>query len=68
MRMGSSWKIIGGTSNIEVIAAAGSVRDRQRLVETYGDGRWRKLKGLALVEFRTAKDAGLRSTGTRHMA
>jgi hypothetical protein len=34
---------------IEVIAAGKGIRDLRRLVESYGDGRWRKLKGIATV-------------------
>jgi hypothetical protein len=34
---------------IEVIAMGRSIRDLRRLVESYGDGRWRKLKGVATV-------------------
>lgn len=34
---------------IEVIAIGRSIRDLRRLVESYGDGRWRKLKGVATV-------------------
>jgi hypothetical protein len=34
---------------IETIAAGNSIRDLRRLVESYGDGRWRKLKGVATV-------------------
>ena len=34
---------------IEIIAAGTSIRDLRRLVESYGDGRWRKLKGIATV-------------------
>lgn len=34
----------------EVIARGVSVRERARLRTAFGKGRWRKLKGVALVE------------------
>ena len=35
---------------VEVIAAGKSVRERGFLRRRYGPGRWRKLKGVAIVE------------------
>lgn len=43
-------KILGEIGNPETIAAGTSVRQRRRLKRLYGEGRWRKLKGLARVE------------------
>jgi hypothetical protein len=43
------FEIIGPIDNIEVIAAGTSIRDIERLRKTYGTGRWRKLKGVAIV-------------------
>ena len=40
----------GGISNVEEIAAGKSIRILPTLQELYGKGRWRKLKGIALVE------------------
>jgi len=36
-------------SDIEAIAKGVSVRERARLRKQFGRGRWRKLKGVALV-------------------
>ena len=36
-------------TEIEVIAAGRAVRELRRLEKRYGPGRWRKLKGLALI-------------------
>jgi hypothetical protein len=36
---------------VEVIAAGTAIRKRKRLWRLYGNGRWRKLKGIATVEF-----------------
>ena len=44
--------IVGDVEGIEEIAAGPSVRVRARLKETYGDARWRKLKGTAHVRLR----------------
>ena len=42
-------EIIGAIDNIETIAVGNAIRDRARLRQQYGPGRWRKLKGTALV-------------------
>ena len=43
--------VIGPVRNIEVIAAGTGIREVARLRKRYGHGRWRKLKGVALVRF-----------------
>lgn len=42
-------EIIGDITDIEPIAMGSSMRDIARLRKQYGPGRWRKLKGMALV-------------------
>jgi hypothetical protein len=42
--------IRGNITEIEVIAAGKSVGQRGALRRRYGSGRWRKLKGVAMVE------------------
>jgi hypothetical protein len=42
-------EIIGPIDNIETIAVGNAIRDIDRLRKQYGPGRWRKLKGTALV-------------------
>jgi hypothetical protein len=44
-----SWELVGGVRDLEVIAVGQNVRDRTRLRRRYGPGRWRKLKGIAVV-------------------
>ncbi|MDB9314312.1 hypothetical protein PN462_14455 [Spirulina sp. CS-785/01] len=44
------FKIVGTISNIEIIAKTTSIRELSQLNEKYGRGKWRKLKGVALVE------------------
>ncbi|MCP5050626.1 MAG: hypothetical protein GY940_25915 [bacterium] len=43
------FEIIGDIEKIETIAVGGRIRDIMRLRKQYGHGRWRKLKGVALV-------------------
>ncbi len=42
-------EIVGEIEHVEVIATGRSIRELRRLVKAYGDGRWRKLKGLGSV-------------------
>jgi hypothetical protein len=44
------FKIIGGVSDVEAIASGKGIRERRRLQKLYGGQRWRKKKGMALVE------------------
>lgn len=44
------FRIRGEITDIETIAAGKSLRVLSKLEKTYGRGRWRKLKGIALVE------------------
>ena len=43
-------KLRSKVSHIEVIAAGKSIRVLSKLEKLYGRGRWRKLKGQAVVE------------------
>ena len=44
------FEIIGEISDIETIAVNRQIRDVRRLKRNYGNGRWRKLKGRAMVQ------------------
>jgi len=44
------FKIIGRISHVERIASGKGIRERKRLRKLYGHGRWRKLKGTAVIE------------------
>ncbi len=46
----ASFEIISDITDEEVIAIGRSIRDLERLREQYGDGRWRKMKGIALIQ------------------
>ncbi|MCD6533558.1 MAG: hypothetical protein J7L25_05740 [Deltaproteobacteria bacterium] len=41
--------VVSEIENIEVIAVGGKIRDIMRIRKQYGDGRWRKLKGCAMI-------------------
>jgi hypothetical protein len=43
------FEVLGRVRNIEVIATGAKIRELSRLRRKYGSGRWRKLKGTALV-------------------
>jgi hypothetical protein len=48
-------EIIGEIENIEEIAVGGRIRDIMRIQKQYGPGRWRKLKGFAMVRLQSGK-------------
>lgn len=43
------FEIVGDISGIETIAAGRRIRQLARLKKLYGSGRWRKMKGEALI-------------------
>jgi hypothetical protein len=43
------FEIVGPITDVEAIAVGGSIRQLSRLRREYGRGRWRKLKGVAMV-------------------
>lgn len=44
-----SFQVLGEITGVEVIAVGSAIRDAARLRNTYGPGRWRKLKGAAMI-------------------
>jgi hypothetical protein len=50
-----SFEVIGEITNIEIIALEGDIRDAPRLRKVHGQGRWRKMKGIALVRLRSGR-------------
>ena len=46
------FELVGEITNIEAIAIRRSIRELTRLRRRYGEGRWRKLKGIATVKLR----------------
>jgi hypothetical protein len=47
--MQSEIEIISAITDTEIIAIGRSIRELNRLQKLYGKGRWRKLKGVAMV-------------------
>ena len=47
------FEVVGDITQIETIATGRRIRDLPRLRRLYGPGRWRKVKGIALVRLRT---------------
>ena len=43
------FELVSGPTDVETIAANLSIRERGRLKAEFGGGRWRKLKGAAVV-------------------
>lgn len=54
-----AFEILGDISQIETIATASGIREIARLRKAYGQGRWRKRKGIARVRL---------ADGTFHLA
>lgn len=46
----ASFEIISDITDIAVIAIGNSIRDLPRLRKLYGEGRWRKMKGIATIQ------------------
>jgi hypothetical protein len=49
------FEIISEITEIEPIAISSSIHDRDRLRKQYGPGRWRKLKGVAMIRLRNGR-------------
>ena len=47
--------IIGNIEEIEIIAVGGNIRDIMRLRKQFGQGRWRKCKGVAKIRLTSGK-------------
>ncbi len=50
-----NFDIVGEITQIQTISVSRAIRDLARLRKVYGKGRWRKLKGIALVRLRTGR-------------
>jgi hypothetical protein len=49
------FEIVGPITDTETLAAGRSIRQLSRLRRQYGQGRWRKLKGIATVRIRSGE-------------
>ena len=50
-----SFEVISDITNVETIAVNTAIRDLVRLRKRYGSGRWRKVKGIAIIRLRTGR-------------
>ena len=50
-----SYEIVGDIAQVETIAVGTKIRELSRLRRLYGRGRWRKMKGVAMVRLRTGR-------------
>lgn len=49
--MSEDFEVIGRIDQIQLIATGSRIREIDRLRKAFGPGRWRKLKGTAVVRF-----------------
>ena len=49
------FEVIGELGQVETIATGRGIRDLRRLRRLYGAGRWRKMKGVALIRLRDGR-------------
>ncbi len=50
-----SFEVVSEIAQIEPITAGSSIRDLERLEKCYGHGRWRKMKGIAMVRLASGR-------------
>jgi hypothetical protein len=61
-------KVLGEIGDVETVAVGRAIRVLPLLEKKYGRGRWRKLKGIALVRLPVGWSPELKYTGTRRTA
>jgi hypothetical protein len=49
------FEVISDITEIETIAVGAAIHDLARLRKQYGPGRWRKVKGIAMIRLRTGR-------------
>lgn len=49
----NSFEVISDITDMETIAVGTAIRNLTRLRKQYGSGRWRKVKGIAMIRLRT---------------
>jgi len=49
------FEVIGEITEIETIAVGAAIHDLARLRNEYGPGRWRKVKGIAMIRLSTGR-------------
>ena len=49
------FEILGDIGEVRVIAVGSTIREVERLRKLYGKGRWRKMKGIALIRLASGR-------------
>lgn len=49
------FELLSGPADIETIARGKRIRELARLCRTYGQGGWRKMKGVARIRLRNGR-------------
>ena len=49
------FEVLGEITDVKVIAVGRRIRELGRLRRRYGEGRWRKLKGTALIRIASGR-------------
>jgi len=49
------FEVVGEITHLETIAVGRRIRNLERLQRLYGLGRWRKMKGQALIRLRNGR-------------
>ena len=60
------FKLRSDIADVQEIAVDRSIRILAKLEKIYGRGRWRKLKGIAMVELPDGMSQARSYTGTKH--
>lgn len=50
-----AFELVSEISEIETIAVGPGIHDLARLRKRYGPGRWRKMKGIAMIRLRSGR-------------
>ena len=50
-----SFEVISDINDVEAIAVGPAIRELARLRKQYGRGKWRKVKGVAMIRLRTGR-------------
>lgn len=49
------FEVVGDLTDVEAIATGRGIRELPRLRRLYGQGRWRKMKGIARIRLRDGR-------------
>lgn len=59
------FELVGQLTVVETIATGNGIRELSRLRKLYGEGRWRKRKGLGVIRLPGGRFSKRSYTGTR---